>query len=269
MKQLFTTNIACIWLGVAGLLESLGGCAVYVPMQGAAPAIRSKGELEVTGSWALTNRVELGATYSPLPHVLVRAATSLKPDHHGPLDSASYAQVNQYELGVGTYWPLGPHWLVGGLASFGQAHAEARYEDDGFTLFHLFLRPAPPHQFDAIYTKYSGEAYVTWQPTERVSLGLSYRVVQLRLTDVTDQGLPVQSSPILRSEPMLYLRVRPGVNPQLLQLQLALGGSVTPGYDQANLLDRADPVRQFKLGRSYVSLGVAFYPHVLWQRNKD
>ena len=143
----------------------LSGCAVYVPMQGAAPEIRGQGELEVAGSWSLTKRMEVGATYSPLPHLLVRAATSARPDAHAPGDSSSYAQNNQYELDLGTYWPLGPHWLAGGLVGFGQAHAEAHYEDDGHTLLHFSAFPRYYHQFDAIYAKYSGEAYLTWQPT--------------------------------------------------------------------------------------------------------
>lgn len=243
------------------MLGFASGCSVYVPMQGAAPEIRSKGELEIASSWALNNRLEVGATYAPLPHLLVRAATSTKPDH--PRDSSDYAQSNQYELAVGTYWPLGPHWLVGGLAGFGQAHAEARYSGDGFSL----VSQAAQHQFDAIYSKYSGEAYVTWQPSEQVSLGLSYRLVQLHLTDVTDLGVPVQSAPILRYEPMLYFRLRPGFDTQgLLQLQLALGGSGTLGYNEQTATDRNDPTRQFKLARSYVSLGLALYPHVLWRK---
>lgn len=249
---------------LTGLLAVLSGCAVYVPMQAAAPEIRAKGQLEVAANWSLTNRMDAAATYSPLPHLLVRAAASSKGSGGADADTSSYAKSNQYELGLGTYWPLGPHWLAGGLASFGQAHAKARYTEDGDT----FLRFGPRilHDFDARYAKYAGEAYLTWQPTEQLSLGLAYRLVQLRLTNVTDQGQPVITDPILRGEPMLYLRLRPGIRPELLQFQLALGGSQTLGYNQNNVLDRDDPVRQFKVGRSYVSLGVAFFPHVLWQK---
>ncbi len=249
---------------LTGSLALLSSCAVYVPMQGAAPEIRAKGQLEVAASWSLTNRMEAAATYSPLPHLLVRAAASSKGSGGASADTSSYAKSNQYELGLGTYWPLGPHWLLGGLASFGQAHAKARYTEDGDT----FIRFGPriSHDFDARYAKYAGETYLTWQPTGQLSLGLSYRLVQLRLTDVTDRGQPVAAGPILRGEPMLYVRLRPGARPELLQFQLALGGSRTLGYDQNSALDRDDPARQFKVGRSYVSLGVAFFPHVLWQR---
>jgi hypothetical protein len=233
-------------------------------MQGAAPEIRAKGELEATGSWALTNRVDFGATYSPLPHVLVRAATSLKGSGYSGADSASYVQNNQYELAVGTYWPLGEHWLVGGLAGFGQAHAQARYIDDGSTLF-TFREPIR-HQLDAVYSKYSGEAYATFQPSSVVSFGLAYRVVQLRLTDVTDLGVPVASAPILRQEPMFFFRLRPEFAQRSLQFQLALGASSTFGYNQSTANDKGDPARQFRLGRSYTSVGLAFFPHLLWQK---
>jgi hypothetical protein len=244
----------------------LGGCSVYTPMLGAAPEIRARGELEATAAWSLTNRLDVGATYSPVRHLLVRAAASTKGGDRSavPADSVSYSHINQYELAVGTYWPLGQHWLVGGLAGFGHAHAQARYTDDGTVRLFSFFDPAP-HVFDARYHKYSGEAYATWQPTPVLSLGLAYRVVQVRLTDVTDVGVPVRSAPILRSEPMFFVRVRPGRS-ELWQLQLATGGSTTFGYNERTAADRADPARQFKLGRGYLSLGLAFYPHVLWQK---
>ncbi len=241
----------------------LSSCSVYVPMQGAAPEIRGKGELEAIGSWSLTNRFELGATYSPLPHLLVRAAASTKSSRPAPTDTTTHAWNSQYELGLGTYWPLGPHWLIGGLASFGQAHALARYQEDGATFIHF--SPLIQHQFDATYHKYAAEAYLTWQPSPQVSAGFAYRLVQLHLTDVTDLGQPVPATSISRYEPMLFFRVRPGAS-ELFQLQVACGVSGTFGYDERSAADRADPARQFKLSRGYTSLGFAIYPHVLWRK---
>lgn len=241
------------------LLALLSSCAVYVPMQGAAPEIGAKGELEATANWSLTNRFEASAVYSPISHLLVRAAASTKGQRPAPSDSSNYAQSKQYELSLGTYWPLGPRWLAGGLVGFGQTHAEAQYERDGNSFLFFGQRPLP-HQFDAHYTRYTGEAYLTWRPNPVVSLGLSYRLVQLRLTDVTDRGRPVQAGPVLRYEPMVYLRVRPAGSGGMLQLQAAMGASGTFGYDARTTDDAADPARQFRLGRGYVSLGLAFYP---------
>jgi hypothetical protein len=230
-------------------------------MQAAAPEIRDKGEVEVIGSWSLTDRVDFGVTYSPVRHLLVRAATSFKGSVPMSADSNSYSKNNQYELAVGTYWPLGEHWLVGGLAGFGRAHAQARYIDDGATI--LSFREPIQHQFDARYSKYSGEVYATCQPSPLVSFGLTYRVVQLRLTDATDLGVPVAAVPILRQEPMFYFRLRPEFAQRSLQFQVALGASRTFGYRREAVSDETDPTRQFKLGRSYTSVGVAFYPHLL------
>ena len=100
-----------------------------------------------------------------------------------------------------------------------------------------------------------------------VSLGLSYRLVQLRLTDVTDFGVPVRAAPILRAEPMLYFRLRPAADDQgVVQFQVAVGTSSTLGYYAQTANDRDDPARQFKLGRGYVSVGFAIYPHVWWRK---
>lgn len=246
---------------LSALLLALSSCAVYVPMQAAAPEIRAKGELEATGSWSLTNRLDFGVTYSPVPHLLVRAAASFKGSVPPQPDSASYAKNNQYELALGTYWPLDPHWLVGGLAGFGRAHAQARYVDDGATLF-TFCEPIR-HRLEGNYSKYAGEVYATYQPSPLVSFGLAYQVVQLRLTDITDLGAPVVAAPIWRQEPMLFFRLRPKVAQRSLQFQLALGASTTFGYNPSQANDETNPVRQFKLGRSYTAVGVAFYPHLL------
>lgn len=67
------------YAGLSGsLLALFGSCTAYVPMLGAAPEIRAKSELEVSGGYSLTNRVDLAAAYSPAPHLLPHAATSLK-----------------------------------------------------------------------------------------------------------------------------------------------------------------------------------------------
>ena len=248
---------------VVGALALLGGCTAYVPMLGAAPEIRAKGELQATGSWSLTNRVDFAATYSPAPHLLLRAATSLKGSGRSGSDSSTFVQNNQYELAVGTYWPLGPQWLVSGLAGLGQA----RYRNDGgINSEVLGYQQSIPHQFEVIYAKYLAEGYLTWQPDPWFRLGLSYRLVQQRLTDATDQGVPFWPGPIWRAEPMLYVRARPGYDRRLFQFQQALGGSQTLGYDEQTAADQLDPARQFKLGRSYVALGVAIFPHLLWRR---
>ena len=251
MKQLFTL--------LAALPLALGGCAVYVPMPAAAPQIRHRGELEATAGWSLTNRLDAAAAYSPLPHVLLRGGVSLKGQGNDPADTTTHARNHQYELGLGTYWPLGQHWLVGGLVGFGQAHALASYERDGNPQLIFFGQPPLAHHFDAHYRHYAGEVYATWQPTRASSLGLAWRLVQVRLTDVTDRGVPVLADPIVRAEPMLYYRLRPGGS-EAVQLQVAFGVSQTLHYDPRTAFDGDDPVRQFRLGQSYLLVGVVLRP---------
>jgi hypothetical protein len=122
------------------------------------------------------------------------------------------------------------------------------------------------HQLDTRYSNYSDEVYATYQPSPLVSFGLAYRVVQLRLTYVTDRGVPVAAAPILRQEPMFFFHLRPEFAQRSLLFQLALGASNAFGYDQRTANDEGDPVWQSKLGRSYTSVGIAFYLHLLWQK---
>ncbi|NML67813.1 hypothetical protein HHL22_21635 [Hymenobacter sp. RP-2-7] len=256
------------------LLPALLGataCSVYVPMQNAAPEIRHRGEVEVAGSWSFTNRLEAAAAYSPLPHLLVRAAFSTKGSRPGPGDSTAYAHVNQTELALGTYWPLGPSWLLGGLLATGQAQPDALFRGDGGSLHGFVLvNHDPLHRFEGSYRKHSAELYAVWQPGPRVGFGLSGRLVQTRLTSVTDLGAPVQAAPSWRAEPMFFVRFWPRVTqPGLLQVQLALGASRTLGYDPLTAGDTNDPARQFKLGQAYASVGLALYPHVWWQHRDE
>lgn len=64
-----------VYLLVFVLLSwGLSGCSVYMPLQPAAPVIREKGEAEVVGGAYLSGRLEASASYSPVKHVVVRAA---------------------------------------------------------------------------------------------------------------------------------------------------------------------------------------------------
>jgi hypothetical protein len=252
-------------------LLGAGACSVYVPMQAAAPAVRQKGEAEVAASWSLTNRLEASATYSPLPHLLVRAAFSTKGSRPSPGDSTAYARLNQTEVALGTYWPLGPYWLVGGLVSTGQARPDALFRGDGGSLHGVvYANSEPLHRFEGSYRKHSAELYAQCQPSHWVSFGLAGRLVQTRLTGVTDRGVPVLAAPSWRAEPMVFVRFWPRVTqPGLVHVQVAMGASRTLGYDELTAGDANDPARQFKLGRGYTSVSIALYPHVWWQHRND
>lgn len=259
MRKLFYLTY---WL--PGLAGGLGACTAYVPMLGAAPAIRQRGETEVSGDWSLSNRFGVAASYAPLPHVLLRAAASSKSGGYPGHDS-TYLRNTQYELSVGTFWPLGKHWLLGGLASYGRAHAQARYQDDGQARLFRGRNPVQ-HELEARYRLLSAAGYVSYQAAPRTSFGLALRLTQLRLADLTDRGQLGPPATVLRAEPMLFVRLRPRQSSELVQLQAAVGTSLTPGYDSRGTDDLSDPLRQFRLGRGYASVGVLLYPQVLWRR---
>jgi hypothetical protein len=252
------------WLGSA-----LGGCVVYMPMQCAAPQITDKNQGELTASTYLNGRVEAAGTFSPAPHVLVRATySSLGDQSQNPTQDSTYYRGHQYDVSVGTYWPLGTKWLVGGLGGFGQARSEAAYSRGGG----IFSYPVR-HEFDARYRKLFGEAYSTFQASKAFSLGAAYRITQVHFTSLTDQGTPVDLRSMNRGESMFFMRFRLGNGPtedRPVQLQAAWGTSVTFGYDKNASNATYDPrARDLLQDRGYTTIGITLFPHCLFKRGKE
>ena len=92
----------------AGLAQLLVGCAMYMPMQCAAPQIKDMHRAELNGKTYLNGRYEVAGAYSPVRHLLVRGAHEALFDP----DNSLYYRGHQYELSVGAYWPLGLQWLL-------------------------------------------------------------------------------------------------------------------------------------------------------------
>jgi len=242
------------------LLMLLGttSCAVYMPMQGAAPDIRDQHQVEVRASTFLS-RWEASAAYSPLRHVLVRGAFGRRSDS----DDSIYWRGHQYEVAAGTYWPLGKQWLVGGLGGYGQVRSQVRYRDDGGL---ILLGPAEQHQFSMRANKVFGEAYVIHQASDVVSFGATYRTTRLYFDELTDVGVPVDLRRLTRAEPMVFMRVSLGGSAtgtdRPIQLQFSVGTSVSAGYSERQP-DPDESRRQVRRGRTYVAVGVGILPHRL------
>ncbi|MBF9143731.1 hypothetical protein [Hymenobacter properus] len=256
-------NQRLLFLLGAGFGLLLPGCVVYMPMQCAAPQITDKKQGELTLSTYLNGRAELAGTYSPVRHLLVRAAISNLRDNSNPKDT-TYYRGHQYDLGVGTYWLLGHRWLVGGLGGFGQARSNAAFNRSGI------IFPSTHYEYDARYNKVFGEVYGTFQASEAVSFGAAYRVTQVNFTSLTDLHGPVDLSSMTRSEPMIYFRVRLGDGPtedRPVQLQAAWGSSTTFGYvENDSYITYPAGVRDLKQGRGYTTIGITLFPHCLFRK---
>ena len=242
------------------LLLGLGltGCAVYIPMQCAAPAVHDKGQVELSGNWYFNNRVEVGANYSPVRHLLVRAAGG----GMGDKADSSYYRGSQYEVALGTYWPIGKQVLVGALGGFGQAHNQARY-----TASNVLLARPTQYQLDARYNKVFGEAYGTVQVGPAVRLGVAYRLTQVQFTSLTDLGHPVNVGNMLRSEPMFFVRGAFGSSPsgeRPVYAQFGIGTSQV--LNQLWAPHSAAPEEQVLQPRTYFTLGLGFFPSALFRR---
>ena len=215
-------------------------------MQCAAPALSEKGQVEVAGSFYFNGRLHGAANYSPVRHLLVRAAL----DGKGDGQDSTYARIHQYELAAGTYWPLGEQVVLGALAGGGSAHSQVRYDSGIFYTTH--------YQYDARYTKLFGELYGTWQLGPAVQLGAAYRLTRVRFASLTNLGQPLGLTSMLRGEPMFFLRSTFGLRPggeRLAYVQAGVGGSALLRPRPAPV---AGPERNLLDSNTYFTLGLGF-----------
>ncbi|GAB3637385.1 hypothetical protein GCM10027422_29750 [Hymenobacter arcticus] len=223
-------------------------------MQCAAPALYGKGQVEVAGSAYFNKRVHGAINYSPVRHLLVRAAIDGKSDSQ----DSTYARIGQYELAAGTYWPLGEEIVLGALVGGGQAHSQVRYRTNE-TIY------STQYQYDARYNKLFGELYGTWQIGPTVQLGLAYRLTQVRFTSLTNLGQPLSLTSMLRGEPLFFLRSTFGFRPsgqRLAYVQAGIGGSTLL---RARPAQASGPESNLLDSNTYFTIGLGFFPSALWQ----
>ncbi|MBC6612731.1 hypothetical protein H8B15_17545 [Hymenobacter sp. BT507] len=243
-----------LWLVVS---VSLSGCVLYTPLRPSAPMLREKGQAEVGGgTYLFSGRLEGSAAYSPVRHVVVRTAGALRTDKR---DTATYSRTRQLEVGTGTYWALGQRWLVGGSMGYGWGHSSRGYQDESY--LGIFRRDSTiTYQYDARYGKPFGDVFVAYEDGP-FTMGMAYRLSQVRFTTLTNNGQPIRLRRMTRNEPMLFMRFgnRQGVL-QWAQLQLTLSSSWS-----ADLVRRSAPVgpllTDVKAGNLFTSIGIVVYPH--------
>ncbi|GAB2790825.1 hypothetical protein HNQ93_003390 [Hymenobacter luteus] len=235
---------------------SLTGCSVYLPLQTSAPLLHDKGEAEVVGSAYLSGRLEGSVAYSPLQHVLVRAAGGLRPDNR----DSTYSRSRQWEAGAGGYYYIKEQWLIGGLLGYGYGQGERRYQKTRLTA--AFIIPYPTAgstvAYHSRFHKLFGEAYIA-HDAGWTTFGAACRLSQVAFASLTNHGVPVPLRRMTRLEPMLFMRFGgPGRLPWL-QGQVATSVSVSPEGRSRSLNPE---IRDNKEGRLFTTLGLVIYPHL-------
>lgn len=198
----------------------LTGCTVYAPMQPTVATVSRAGQLEANASIQLSGRVEAGALYSPLPHVLVVGSGTYRPRLSS--GDATFFSTRQWEAGAGTYWPLGKAWLVSGLTGGGYAATERLSSEP--------LGKTP--LLRARYSKLFAQVGIDCRPFRSGSFGVVYRFAQLRFDELTFyqptyQG-SVENRALGRHEVLVYGRYDLAWGqPHSWQIQSAVGCSLS------------------------------------------
>jgi len=238
----------------------LASCSIYTPLQPSAPLLRDKGQAEVVGSVFLAKRLEGSVTYSPVRHVLVRAAGGLRP---AKVDSTRrYFRLRQFEASAGTYWPLSEQWLVGGLGGYGRGSSSRRFNEGDFE---SVADTVTHYHYETRFHKLFGEVFAAYEG-ERTTMGVTYRLSQVQFPRLTNNGMSINLRRMTRSEPMFFVRYsdREGLFPWA-QLQLAVSLSWSADYSKKVLYER--PIKDLKEPQLLTSLGLVIYPHRFKKRD--
>ena len=247
MKTLASTRMAGWLPGAAALLA---GCTVYAPMQPTVSSIRQAGQTELSASTQLNGCVEAAAVYSPLPHVLLADSTTYRPN----LGGTTYFATRQWEVGTGTYWPLGKSWLLTGMGGYGYAATESVQNE--------LLGNSP--LLRARYSKLFGQVGID-NRFKRGSVGGVYRFTQLRFDELSFyspyyQGT-VNIAPMGRHEFLLYGRHElPLGEAHRWQLQFAAGLSVSSQHRVTDTETDAFETNRNLLPVLLASGGLVFIP---------
>ncbi|SDX76572.1 hypothetical protein [Hymenobacter psychrophilus] len=243
-----------------GLLISLMmGCSVYEPLRPAAPLLRAKGEAEVAVGGYLSGRLEGSAAYSPLNHLVLRAAGGMTVNQG---ESAGFRN-RQFELGMGTYRQLPADWLIGGGGGYGRGEGNRAFTREGFgsnrDTTSYFDYAARYHTvFADAFLAHEG-SWTTW--------GVAYRLSQVRFASLTNNGLPLPLRRMTRNEPMVFVRFGGWhKGKRWWQVQVATSLSWSSDYMAGRGAYLPQPLADTKEARVLTSVGLVVYPHLLARR---
>ena len=271
MKLLSSFPILVLIIGAL-----LSSCAtVYSPNTPLTPIVE-KGQLEVTAGGEMHGNAEVGAAWSPLPHLLLTGEMSyMIPTSEGSSTTqgvtiSAIDQQRQGSVGIGfyqgptatsaTYWALigGTGWGSRSFIAFDDYKASAYI-------------PIPlPHQagvFDAHYRRNYAQAYFAHPLWAKGMLGgLSLRSVYIDYTELTYNDHPIIGSNNFFVEPSFFLRYGKGC----LRYYATGGLSVPLGSETNNPANRwttAEAPSQRIASLSCIwGAGIIFRPDVLWHR---
>jgi len=232
-------------------------------MQCAAPNIRDRGEVEVAATLNANFRAEGAVTYSPVKHVLVRAAGGFRNGFPDDTDlDTTFFRVRQFEAAAGGYYCPTERLVLGGLGGYGRAHNQRGFIESNSLLGTPLSSAERWRMYDARYHTLFGELFGVFQG-RIVGGGGALRISGVQFDELTNRGEPVELSSMLRIEPMGFVRFDPTTKVgHFLQLQVSAGTSWTS--DNGPQGDAyAENVRE---GNLKVAATLLLYPHRLWQK---
>ena len=249
LTRLLTGGLGC------GLLAS-AGCTVYAPMQPVLPLVRQRGRVEAGASAQFTGRAEATVAYSPARRVVLTAGGTLAPK----LGDRYFLVTRQYEVGAGLYQPLGPRWLLSGLAGYGQAYCRRGYVDLGIFGSGVYS------EYEAAYAKRFGQLGIA-RVEDDWALSLTYRLVRVNFDYLNDAGYgPLPLPAMTRHELAFSSRTSLGSRPEprwLLTTAAGLSVASTARLDEtggSSSRQAAYEANRNLLPAFFASLGVVFRP---------
>lgn len=135
--------------------------------------------------------------------VVLTAGGTLAPK----LGDRYFLVTRQYEIGAGLYQPLGPRWLLSGLAGYGQAYCRRGYVDLGF------LGPGVYSEYEAAYAKRFGQVGIA-HVEDNWAMSFTYRLVRVNFDYLNDAGYgPLPLPAMTRHEVAFLNRFKLGSRP--------------------------------------------------------